>query len=206
MSELLAEPLPIWKRAVDITVASMAILAASPLLITAAVAIKLFDPGPIVFTQLRTGLGGRPFKIFKLRTMRVDAEKLKDQLRAVSEQDGPAFKMKHDPRVTTVGRLLRKTSIDELPQLFNVLLGDMTLVGPRPLPIKEADGCESWQYRRHDVTPGLTCIWQVEGRSRVKFDEWMRMDMRYARRRRLWSDLALVFKTIPAVLLRRGAN
>jgi lipopolysaccharide/colanic/teichoic acid biosynthesis glycosyltransferase len=206
MDEFFAEPLPFWKRCIDVSVATAALVAASPLLIGAAVAIKMFDPGPIFFFQQRTGLGGRPFKIWKLRTMRVDAEKLKDQLRKQSEQDGPAFKMTHDPRITRVGRFLRKTSIDELPQLINVLLGDMTLVGPRPLPVKEADGCKGWQYRRHDVTPGLTCIWQVEGRSRVKFDEWMRMDMRYAKRRRIWSDISLVLRTIPAVLLRRGAQ
>lgn len=206
LSELFAEPLPMWKRALDITVSGLAILASSPLMIGAALAIKLSSPGPVIFRQNRTGLAGRPFKIYKFRTMCTDAEQKQAALKAMSEQDGPAFKLKNDPRVFPVGRLLRKTSIDELPQLFNVLKGDMTLVGPRPLPVHEADACIQWQQRRHDVTPGLTCTWQVEGRSRVKFEEWMRMDMRYARRRSIFKDLSLVFKTVPAVLLRRGAN
>jgi lipopolysaccharide/colanic/teichoic acid biosynthesis glycosyltransferase len=206
LGEFAAEPLPAWKRGVDLIVASAAILAASPLLIGAALAIKLASPGPIIFKQLRTGLGGRPFTIYKFRTMCVDAEARKAALRAISEQDGPAFKLQRDPRVFAAGSFLRKTSIDELPQLFNVLKGDMTLVGPRPLPVNEADACEGWQQRRHAVTPGLTCIWQVEGRSRVKFEEWMRMDMRYAKRRNLFTDLWLVLRTVPAVLLRRGAK
>ena len=206
MSELFAEPLPWWKRLLDISVSTLAIALSSPLMIAAAIAIKCSSNGPIIFAQQRTGLGGGSFTIFKFRTMRVGAEAEQAKLRAASEQDGPAFKLTDDPRVFAVGKFLRKTSIDELPQLFNILLGDMTLVGPRPLPVKEADACVQWQQRRHDVTPGLTCIWQVEGRSRVKFDEWMRMDMRYARRRSILKDLALVIKTIPAVLMRRGAN
>ena len=137
--------------------------------------------------------------------MCVDAESQKAELRAQSEQDGPAFKMAKDPRVTPLGRLLRKTSIDELPQLFNVLLGDMSLVGPRPLPCEESNRCEAWQRRRLDVTPGLTCIWQVRGRSKVSFSEWARMDVEYIRSRSLLSDLKLILKTIPAVLFRRGA-
>lgn len=206
MSELFAEPLPAWKRALDIAVSSVAILVSSPLMIGAAIGIKLSSPGPVIFRQKRTGLGGQPFLIYKFRTMCIDAEKKQAALRALSEQDGPAFKLKNDPRIFPLGRLLRKTSVDELPQLFNVLKGDMTLVGPRPLPVHEADAVLQWQARRHDVTPGLTCTWQVEGRSRVKFEEWMRMDMRYARKRNLLKDLALVFKTVPAVLMRRGAN
>ena len=206
MADLFAEPLPWWKRALDMAIAGSAIVVASPLMIGAALAVRLSSPGPVIFTQLRTGLGGRPFRIYKFRTMVVDAERKQAALKAMSEQDGPAFKLKNDPRIFTAGKWLRKLSIDELPQLFNVLKGDMTLVGPRPLPVHEADACRGWQQRRHDVTPGLTCIWQVEGRSRVKFDEWMRMDMRYARRRSLSSDVSLVLRTIPAVLLRRGAN
>jgi lipopolysaccharide/colanic/teichoic acid biosynthesis glycosyltransferase len=203
---LLAEPLPWWKRAVDIIASSIGILATLPLMIVAAIGIKLTSPGPIIFKQKRTGLGGKHFSIYKFRTMNVGADKMVDALRHKSEQDGPAFKLKNDPRIFRFGKLLRNTSIDELPQLFNILFGDMTLVGPRPLPIKEADACNGWYAHRHDVTPGLTCIWQVHGRSRVKFEDWMRMDRRYAKRRHLWSDIKLVIKTIPAVLLRRGAN
>jgi lipopolysaccharide/colanic/teichoic acid biosynthesis glycosyltransferase len=172
----------------------------------AAATIKLTSKGPVLFAQKRAGLGGKPFKIYKFRTMVVDAEALKAKLKAQNEQDGPAFKIKDDPRVTKVGKFLRKTSIDELPQLWNVLIGDMTLVGPRPLPVNESDACEGWQRRRLDVTPGLTCIWQVKGRSRVSFAEWVRMDVAYIRRRTFWHDVTILAQTIPAVLLRRGAR
>jgi lipopolysaccharide/colanic/teichoic acid biosynthesis glycosyltransferase len=168
--------------------------------------IKLTSTGPVIFAQPRAGLGGKPFMIYKFRTMCVGAEAQQAMLRAKNEQDGPAFKIKDDPRVTTIGKFLRKTSIDELPQLWNVLLGDMTLVGPRPLPVKESDACEGWQRRRLDVTPGLTCIWQVKGRSRVSFAEWVRMDVAYIRRRTFWHDLVILAQTVPAVLLRRGAR
>ncbi len=129
--------------------------------------------------------------------MCVDAEAKKQALRARSEQDGPAFKLKHDPRVTGIGRLLRKTSLDELPQLWNVLRGDMSLVGPRPLPVDEQDGAERWQQTRLDVTPGLTCIWQIKGRSTVTFAEWVRMDVSYIRRRTIWHDVKILAQTVP---------
>jgi lipopolysaccharide/colanic/teichoic acid biosynthesis glycosyltransferase len=151
-------------------------------------------------------LGGRSFTIYKIRTMVPDAEAQKLKLRGHNEQDGPAFKIKDDPRVTRIGKFLRKTSIDELPQLWNVLRGDMTLVGPRPLPVTESNACEGWQRRRLDVTPGLTCIWQVKGRSRVSFAEWVRMDVAYIRRRTIWHDVSILAQTVPAVLLRRGAR
>jgi len=205
LSGLLARRTPGWKRAIDIAAASIGILVTAPAMILAAVAIKLTSAGPVIFRQPRAGLGGRVFTIYKFRTMVVDAESRKASLRAVSEQDGPAFKMKSDPRVTKVGRILRETSLDELPQLFNVLKGDMSLVGPRPLPVDESNACRQWHKRRLDVAPGLTCIWQVEGRSRVTFEQWMRMDMAYLRSRRLGSDLMLLLRTVPAVLLRQGA-
>lgn len=207
LERLLVKPLPWWKRSIDIIGASFAILIFSPLMLLAWVMIKWGEPKEkVIFTQMRAGLGGVPFKIYKFRTMIADAEKLKEALRKHSEQDGPAFKMKNDPRVTKVGKFLRKTSIDELPQLFNVLKGDMTLVGPRPLPIKESDGCQPWQRRRLDVTPGLTCIWQIKGRSTVSFAEWVRMDVSYIRRRTFFQDIRILLQTIPAVLLRRGAS
>ncbi len=206
LENLLIKKMPWWKRTIDIVGALVGILLASPFLIAACIGIKLTEPrGPIIFYQRRSGLGGRPFWIFKFRTMCVGAEKMRDALKAQSEQDGPAFKMKHDPRITRIGRFLRKTSIDELPQLFNILRGDMTLVGPRPLPISEQTACSMWQRRRLDVTPGLTCIWQVKGRSRVTFAEWMRMDLQYIRRRTLWHDVSLIAQTIKSVLLRNGA-
>ena len=206
LEELLVRPMPWWKRATDVlgAVAGLAVL--SPVLLGSAVAIKLTSPGPVVFKQKRAGLGGRPFTIYKFRTMCADAEAKKKALRALSEQDGPAFKLARDPRVTRVGHFLRKTSIDELPQLINVLKGDMSLVGPRPLPVDEQDACERWQRRRLDVTPGLTCIWQVKGRSQVTFAEWVRMDVAYMRRRTVFHDLSILLRTIPAVLFRRGAR
>jgi lipopolysaccharide/colanic/teichoic acid biosynthesis glycosyltransferase len=175
-------------------------------MVAAALAIKISSRGPILFAQERAGLGGRPFTMFKFRTMVENADAIKPQLMHLNQQDGPAFKIKDDPRVTAVGRLLRSTSIDELPQLWNVLRGDMSLVGPRPLPINESLGCRDWHRRRVDVTPGLTCIWQVEGRSQVAFDEWMRMDLQYIRRRRPFEDLRLLLHTIRVVLSGKGAH
>jgi lipopolysaccharide/colanic/teichoic acid biosynthesis glycosyltransferase len=203
---LLARPSPLWKRILDVTGASIGVAMASPLMLFAYVGIKLTSPGPAIFTQKRAGLGGRPFTIYKFRTMNVNAEAQKAALRKVSEQDGPAFKLTHDPRVFKFGSLLRKTSIDELPQLFNIIKGDMSIVGPRPLPVDEANNCAGWQRRRLDVTPGLTCIWQIFGRSKVTFSEWVRMDVAYIRRRTILHDLKLIFMTVPAVLMRRGAK
>jgi lipopolysaccharide/colanic/teichoic acid biosynthesis glycosyltransferase len=204
---MFAQRLPAWKRTIDILAAASGLLLLSPILLSAALAIKLTSRGPVMFTQRRAGLGGRPFTIYKLRTMGTDAEALKSQLRSQSEQDGPAFKIKNDPRVTWIGRYLRKTCIDELPQLWNILVGDMTLVGPRPLPCDESDACQTWQRRRLDVTPGLTCIWQVRsGRSRIAFSEWMRMDLRYIRRRSPFMDLKLLCRTLLAVLLHRASH
>jgi lipopolysaccharide/colanic/teichoic acid biosynthesis glycosyltransferase len=170
----------------------------------AVVAIKLSSPGPAFFVQQREGRGGKRFYIWKLRTMCVDAEEQKDELRPLSQQDGPAFKMKRDPRTTRIGRFLRWSSIDEMPQFWNVLKGEMSLVGPRPLPTAESEACEAWQRRRLDVLPGITCTWQVFGRGKVSFDEWVRMDLRYAARASALSDLKLMFVTIPSLLFQRG--
>jgi lipopolysaccharide/colanic/teichoic acid biosynthesis glycosyltransferase len=181
-------------------------IALSPLMSLAWLAVRLTSKGPAIFKQQRAGLGGKPFLIFKFRTMCIDAEAKIQELRKHSEQDGPAFKMTNDPRVTPVGAFLRKTSIDELPQLWNVIIGDMTLVGPRPLPLSESEACEGWQRRRLDVTPGLTCIWQVKGRSQVSFADWVRMDVNYIRRRTIFNDLRILIQTVPAVLMRKGAR
>lgn len=205
MERLFARRLPIWKRGLDILGASIGLLIVSPLLIGAAAAIKLTSRGPVFFRQRRSGLAGHEFVMVKFRSMVTDAEARKKELMAMNEQDGPAFKIAHDPRVTRLGQFLRKTSIDELPQLWNVLRGDMSLVGPRPLPCNESEACRGWQRRRLDVTPGLTCIWQIEGRSRVSFAEWVRMDVRYILSRSLWCDMLLLLRTVPAVLFRRGA-
>ncbi len=200
------QPLPAWKRGLDVLGAIGGLICVTPIILVAGLAVRMTSPGPIFFTQRRDGRGGRPFNIYKIRTMRVGADAEKALLRSQSEQDGPAFKMTNDPRVTAVGAFLRKTSIDELPQLLNVLRGDVTLVGPRPLPCDESQACESWQRRRLDVTPGITCIWQVYGRSRVTFAEWVRMDLTYVAKRSLWQDLKLLLATVPTVLLRRGAK
>ena len=204
LGPLFIRPLPWWKRVLDLAVASVSLVVLSPLFLLIALAVKWSSPGPVFFRQMRAGLGGRPFEFYKFRSMVPDAELRKRDLLALNEQDGPAFKIRHDPRVTPLGRFLRKTSLDELPQLWNVLRGEMSLVGPRPLPCDESDACTGWHRRRLEVTPGLTCIWQVEGRSQVSFDDWVRMDIRYMRFRSLVKDAVLMVCTLPAMLLRRG--
>ncbi len=204
MQMLFVRRLPAWKRAIDVLLAVTALSLASPLLLVTAIAVKLTSRGPVFYAQQRDGLGGRRFWIYKFRTMVVNAEAMKAQLRAVSEQDGPAFKLKNDPRVTRIGRFLRRTCIDELPQLWNVVRGDMSIVGPRPMCSKEASQCAQWERRRLDVTPGLTCIWQVHGGTKVTFTEWMRMDLRYAGSRSLWEDLRLIAQTVPSIIRRDG--
>jgi len=201
---MLVRPLPRWKRAIDIAAAVMGLVALAPVFAIVAALIKVSSKGPVFFVQSRRGLGGRPFRIYKFRTMVVDAEAKQADLRGLSEQDGAAFKMKRDPRVTAVGVWLRRLSLDELPQLINVLKKDMTLVGPRPLPVHEADACSAWQRRRLEVTPGLTCIWQVQGRSRVSFDDWVRMDLDYIRRLGVRTDLGILLQTPVALVWRSG--
>jgi lipopolysaccharide/colanic/teichoic acid biosynthesis glycosyltransferase len=206
METLLWMPPAFAKRAVDVLGAALALLMFAPLMLVIAGIIKCSEPkGSVFFRQRRAGLGGRAFTMFKFRTMCMDAEARKDELRSMSEQDGPAFKLQNDPRVTPIGRFLRKTSLDELPQLLNVLSGDMSLVGPRPPTFDEVAQYKQWYLRRLTVMPGITCLWQVEGRSSVTFEQWMRMDARYVRRKGFWLDLKLIARTIPAVLLRRGA-
>jgi len=201
---LLAQPTPAWKRAIDIAGAIIGLTLSLPLLVAAAVAIKLTSRGPVFYTQLREGRGGRHFQIYKLRTMRLDADLHQPALREFSEQDGPAFKMRDDPRTTWVGRWLRALSADEIPQFLNVLRGDMSLVGPRPLPIGESLQCKPWQRQRLSVLPGMTCIWQVAGRNTVTFDHWMRMDLQYVRRRSFLYDLSLLASTVPSLVISRG--
>ena len=206
IESLLVQPQPIWKRALDIFGAGLGLAILSPVLAVTAIAVKRSSPGPIIFAQQREGLGGRIFTMYKFRTMCTDAEALKAQLRKFSEQDGPAFKLTNDPRITPLGHFLRKTCIDELPQLWNVLRGEMSLVGPRPLPVDESRNCRPWQRRRLAIKPGLTCIWQVEGGINVTFDQWMRMDLQYAAARTPVSDARLLWKTFTKVLLRRASR
>lgn len=206
LETLFSAPMPRWKRGLDILGASAGLALLSPLMLGAALAVKLSSPGPALFKQARAGRLGKRFTMYKFRTMVVDAEAKQQELLALNEQDGPAFKLAADPRVTRLGRFLRTTSIDELPQLLNVLKGEMSLVGPRPLPCHESEACQPWQRRRLDVTPGLTCIWQVKGRSQVSFADWCRMDLQYVASRSLLRDVTLIALTVPAVLLRKGAR
>ncbi len=204
LDSLFVYPTPMVKRALDVFGASLGLVVAAPCLLFMAILIKLTSRGPVFYSQLREGHGGRRFRIYKLRSMRADAERLQAALREYSEQDGPAFKMRHDPRITWIGRFLRRSSLDELPQLWNVLVGDMSLVGPRPLPVDESLQCTPWQRRRLAVVPGLTCVWQVRGRNTVSFDEWMRMDLQYLHSRSLFNDVRLLLSTVPALVLQRG--
>ncbi len=194
------------KRAIDIVGALSALIMLSPVLLVTAIAIKLTSSGPIVFTQQRHGFGKRRFKMYKFRTMVQNAESLQAQLEHKNEAQGPIFKIKNDPRITPVGRFLRKTSIDELPQLVNVLLGDMSLVGPRPMSERDvALFSEPRLMRRFSVKPGLTCLWQINGRSNTNFDFWISQDLKYIDNWSLGLDLAILLKTVPAVVKGHGA-
>jgi lipopolysaccharide/colanic/teichoic acid biosynthesis glycosyltransferase len=202
---LLVQSSPL-KRAIDVVGAASALVVLSPVMLGAALAVKLTSPGPVFFRQQRAGLGGRPFSFYKFRSMCVDAEARKQALLAKNEQTGPVFKIAADPRITPVGRFLRRTSIDELPQLWNVLTGDMSLVGPRPPIVAEVANYERWQRRRLEIKGGLTCIWQVSGRSSILFNDWVRLDLRYVEQASLGADVSLLARTIPAVLTCRGAH
>jgi exopolysaccharide biosynthesis polyprenyl glycosylphosphotransferase len=193
------------KRVLDLSVACMVLLATLPIWLAIAIAIKLDSPGPAVFVQERMGLRGRRFRFYKFRSMTNGADRMKAELRHLSEVDGPVFKLRTDPRVTRVGRILRRTSLDELPQLINVIKGEMSLVGPRP-PLAE----EVAQYRPSDmirlaVKPGLTCWWQVRGRSSVDFETWMAFDREYVYGLSFWVDFRILVRTVQAVLSCRGA-
>ncbi len=194
------------KRLSDIILSSLFIILGSPLLLMTAIAIKLESRGPVLFKQIRSGLNGRKFTLYKFRSMIIGAEMKRKQLEKMNEMDGPVFKIKHDPRITKVGKLIRRLSVDELPQLFNVLKGDLSIVGPRPpLPV-EVDMYQHWQRRRLSLKPGLTCIWQVSGRNKIKFDRWMEMDLEYIDTWSLWLDTKILFKTFFVVLFGYGAQ
>ena len=194
------------KRALDVVVAAAALAALAPLFALVAAAIKLTDRGPVLFWQTRVGQWGREIRFPKFRSMCLDAEKKKDALLAANDHGGSVtFKMKRDPRVTAVGRVIRKLSIDEMPQLWLVLTGDMSLVGPRPPVPREVEKYTLADRRRLDVKPGLTCIWQVSGRGDIPFEKQVRLDVDYIESRSLWLDLKLLFQTVPAVVLGRGA-
>ena len=185
----------IAKRITDIVCSLAGLIVLSPILLIIAIAIKMDSKGPIFFKQDRVGKDERIFSMYKFRSMVVNAEELKKSLEKENEMSGPMFKIKKDPRITRVGRFIRKTSIDELPQLINVLKGDMSLVGPRPSLPKEVEAYEPWMKERLTVLPGLTCIWQVSGRNNIPFKEWMELDIKYVRERSYLLDLKLIFKT-----------
>jgi exopolysaccharide biosynthesis polyprenyl glycosylphosphotransferase len=194
------------KRAADVTISGLLLMALAPLFVLIALLIKLTSRGPVFFRQTRMGYGKRPFEIMKFRTMVPDAERLMSQVEHLNETHGPTFKLKNDPRITPAGRFLRKTSLDEIPQLLNVLVGEMSLVGPRPLPLRDYEGfSQDWHRRRFSVKPGITCLWQIMGRSSIGFDEWMALDMRYIDQWSFWLDIKILCQTIPAVLRGSGA-
>lgn len=183
------------KRLIDILLSLLGLIIVSPIMLIVAILIKLESTGPVIFSQTRVGLNGKEFNMLKFRSMVQNAEELKEKLQKQNEMSGPMFKMKEDPRVTKVGRFIRKTSIDELPQLINVLKGEMSLVGPRPSLPKEVAKFEPWMLERLNVKPGLTCYWQVSGRNNIDFEDWMKLDIKYVKDRNLVLDIKLIFKT-----------
>jgi len=201
----LARSARMLKRAMDIAGASFLLIVTAPLWIVAAILIKLESPGPILFRQERIGRGGRPFELAKFRSMTADAEARREALLAHSRQSS-WLDLEHDPRITRVGRFLRLSSLDELPQLWNVLRGDMSLVGPRPLIEEEDRNVSGWARGRLDLTPGMTGVWQVFGRTRIPFEQMIMLDYLYVANWSLWTDITLLIRTLPVILSRRGAN
>ena len=184
------------KRTIDIIGAGLGLILLSPIIAIVACAVKVTSKGPIFFSQKRVGKNGELFEMYKFRSMVVNAEELKGNLEDQNEMSGPMFKIKDDPRITKVGKFIRKTSIDELPQLWNVLKGDMSLVGPRPSLPKEVEQFDNWMFKRLTVRPGLTCYWQVSGRNNIDFEDWMKLDIKYVEERNFWIDIKLIFKTV----------
>jgi len=198
---------PVWiKGALDFTLSLGLLILLAPVFLITGLLIKITSRGPVFFVQDRVGVNKRRFRLYKFRTMIADAEQKLPEVEHLNEVSGPVFKIKDDPRLTLIGKFLRKTSIDELPQLFNVVKGDMSLVGPRPLPLRDYEGFDQdWQRRRFSVRPGITCLWQVNGRNDLPFESWMELDMQYIDQWSLWLDLKIIAQTIPAVLRGSGA-
>jgi exopolysaccharide biosynthesis polyprenyl glycosylphosphotransferase len=194
-----------FKRIFDAALSFAALIVFSPLLLCIAAMIRMTSPGPVLFRQTRCGLGGRRFMLYKFRSMINNAEQMRAELHQLNELDGPVFKISDDPRITTVGRWLRRFSLDELPQLWNILRGDMSFVGPRPAVPEEVEQYEDWQRRRLRMRPGLTCTWVLEGRNHVDFNRWMQLDLTYIDNWSLWLDFKIFLRTIPIVLSGRGA-
>jgi exopolysaccharide biosynthesis polyprenyl glycosylphosphotransferase len=193
------------KRSFDFVVATLGLIVLAPVLLVIATAVKLSSRGPVIYRSVRPGIGGKPFHCFKFRTMREHTDQLQADLESLNEQSGALFKIRRDPRLTPVGRFLRRYSLDELPQLVNVVRGEMSLVGPRPLPMRDFEHLEEWHKKRYLVLPGITGLWQVSGRAELDFDDLVRLDFLYLERWSVFLDLSILLKTIPAVLSSRGA-
>ncbi|WP_394886704.1 sugar transferase [Clostridium butyricum] len=194
------------KRLMDIICSMSALIVLAPILIVVAILIKIESKGPVIFSQERVGINNKKFKMYKFRSMVVNAEDMKEKLEKQNERKGPMFKIKNDPRITTIGRFIRKTSIDELPQLINILKGEMSIVGPRPSLPKEVIQFEPWMLERLKVKPGLTCYWQVQGRDHIEFEDWMRLDVKYVNDRNFLLDIKLIFKTFFVFLGDQNAS
>lgn len=193
------------KRLVDVILSGIAIICLSPVFLATAIAIKMEDNGPVFFTQPRAGKDMEPFQMYKFRSMYVDADKRLKDLMSQNEQTGHAFKMKNDPRITKVGKFIRRYSIDELPQLINILKGDMSIVGPRPILTFQMEECDEYDRQRLIVQPGLTCYWQIGGRANIEWEEWVELDLNYIEDMSLWTDIKMIVKTVPAVFKGEGA-
>jgi len=201
------EALMFVRRILDVVLAGFILVTAGPLImLPTAILIRLTSPGPVLFRQKRCGLNGRQFVMYKFRSMVNNAEQLRVEVEGLNEMDGPVFKSSRDPRITTIGKIIRRFSFDELPQVFNVLRGDMSLVGPRPPLPDEVARYERWQRRRLSMKPGMTCLWQISGRNEVSFEDWMKLDLTYIDNWSLLLDLKILLKTVPVVLLGRGAK
>ena len=194
------------KRIIDIVASFIGLILLSPLILIVSILIKLESKGEVIFKQKRVGLNGKEFYMYKFRSMVINAEELKKQLESQNEMSGPMFKIKDDPRITKVGKFIRKTSIDELPQLINVIKGDMSLVGPRPSLPKEVKKFEQWMMERLEVKPGLTCIWQISGRNNIDFEDWMKLDIKYIRERSFKLDMKLILKTVLVLFGDKNAS
>ncbi len=203
--QTLSLPYAFWKRVLDLLVASVLCILLLPLFLLIALLVKITSRGPIIYMCKRAGIGGQTFRFVKFRTMYVDADKRLENLLEQNEKDGPIFKMKEDPRITPIGRFLRRTSLDELPQLLNVIRGTMSLVGPRPPLPREVEQYDSFAAYRLSVKPGMTCYWQIMGRSNLSFEEWMQLDHKYIDEMSFWTDLKILCKTPAAIFRAEGA-
>ena len=208
MQEVYRRKSPVYlriKRWMDILLSAVALVCLSPIFLATAIAIKIEDRGPVFFSQLRAGKDMKPFKIYKFRSMYIDADAELPEMMKNNEQTGHAFKIKDDPRITKVGKFIRKFSIDELPQLINIIKGDMSIVGPRPILPFQMEECNEYERQRLVVQPGLTCYWQIGGRANIKWEDWVELDLDYIEKMSLWTDIKIIVRTIPAVFDRKGA-